>query len=209
MKRDEFLQRISEQVGFGSPEDAEAAVKAVMEVLGETLRRGEITRIGAELPPWLATMLPGDIHDEPLSAASFFDRVATREDVGTGIAREHVGVILRTVAAQLSSAAQAWLRGALPAEMHPLLEPRSPSPSPARPHHADDRSTLSAGRPGSLHPVGSSEPNRSQHHSVVGSNNPHGDSKLSSSSGLTQEQLDESLAKGHPGSDRPLSDSED
>jgi len=208
VKRDEFLARISEKVGFGSTEEAEAAVNAVMEVLGETLRHSELTRIKAELPAWLGSALSGAIHDEVLSASSFFDRVATRENVGGGSSREHVGVILETVAAQLSPATRGWLRDALPAEMRPLLEGRGPIPSPAR-HAHDERPTLAGGRPGSRHPVSEATPERTQHHSVTTADNPHADSKMSSSSGLTQDQLDETLATGHPGSDRPLSDSED
>jgi len=43
-----------------------------------------------------------------------------------------------------------------------------------------------------------------QPHSVVRASNPHGDTKVSSAHGLTQEQLGETLAEGHPGSSRPI-----
>jgi hypothetical protein len=57
--------------------------------------------------------------------------------------------------------------------------------------------------------VSESSAERAQQHSLAAATNPHDDSKVSSTAGMTQEQIGESLATGHPGSDKPLSDSED
>jgi hypothetical protein len=43
-------------------------------------------------------------------------------------------------------------------------------------------------------------------HSVARSENPHADTKLSSSPGLTQERLGDSLAEARPGPAHPVSD---
>lgn len=45
-----------------------------------------------------------------------------------------------------------------------------------------------------------------QSQSVVKSDNPHGNTKLSSSRGSTQEREHETLAEGQPGSKHPLSE---
>jgi hypothetical protein len=87
------------------------------------------------------------------------------------------------------------------------VDPRKLPPSPAHPSHGDGH-TVALGHAGSQHPVSTSSADRTQSNSVAAAD-PHGDVKLSSSSGLTQEQVDESLATGHPGSDRPIVDSED
>jgi hypothetical protein len=43
-------------------------------------------------------------------------------------------------------------------------------------------------------------------HSVAANDNPHGDTKLSSSRGTTQEREHETLAEGHPSSKRSISE---
>lgn len=56
---------------------------------------------------------------------------------------------------------------------------------------------LSEARPGSRHPVSEAAPKDAQQHSVA-EDNPHGDTKLSSTDGLTQEREHETLAEGEP-----------
>lgn len=57
--------------------------------------------------------------------------------------------------------------------------------------------TLSEGRPGSRHPISEARPTQRQQHSVE-DDNPHGDTKVSSATGLTQEREHETLAEGEP-----------
>jgi hypothetical protein len=64
--------------------------------------------------------------------------------------------------------------------------------------------TLATGRPGSQHPVSEAHPETAQERSVVNAENPHAETKLSSSRGTTQERRAETLATGAPGSHRPL-----
>ncbi len=71
---------------------------------------------------------------------------------------------------------------------------------------AASRGTLAEGRPGSAHPLSEARPERAQSQSVARADNPHGDTKLSSATGLTQEREGETLATGHLGSNRPLSE---
>jgi hypothetical protein len=65
---------------------------------------------------------------------------------------------------------------------------------------------LAEGRPGARNSLASGDPALLAHrHSVARSDDPHGDSKLSSARGLTQERDEDTLASGRPGSRRPLS----
>jgi hypothetical protein len=50
------------------------------------------------------------------------------------------------------------------------------------------------------------KPIEPQSESVVKNDNPHGDTKLSSAHGTTQEREHETLAEGRPGSRRPISE---
>jgi hypothetical protein len=67
--------------------------------------------------------------------------------------------------------------------------------------------TLAEGRPGSRRPLAEARPPAGQADSVARTDNPHGDTKLSSARGLTQEREKESIATGSGGSRRPLSTS--
>jgi hypothetical protein len=86
--------------------------------------------------------------------------------------------------------------------------PEPESPDQVRPSERPDNrwdNTLASGRPGSRHPISDARPNRAHAHSVARSDNPHGDTKLSSSHGFTQERENETLADGRPGPKRTLS----
>ncbi|MBX3231426.1 MAG: hypothetical protein KIT84_10810 [Labilithrix sp.] len=69
--------------------------------------------------------------------------------------------------------------------------------------------TLATGRPGSRHPISEARHAGAHAESVVRSDNPHGDMKLSSARGTTQEREHEDLAEGKPGADRNLADATD
>ncbi|HVK68207.1 MAG TPA: DUF2267 domain-containing protein, partial [Polyangium sp.] len=66
--------------------------------------------------------------------------------------------------------------------------------------------TLATGRAGSQTPLSEARPERAHGESVVRAENPHGETKLSSSRGLTQEREQETLAEGEPGPLRPVSE---
>jgi hypothetical protein len=54
-----------------------------------------------------------------------------------------------------------------------------------------------------------SAPHSAQSHSVVCEANPHGETKISSARGMTQERLDESLATAHPDEHRTIAKASD
>jgi hypothetical protein len=92
------------------------------------------------------------------------------------------------VAEVLSPAALYRLREALPEPMSALFHPREPGKRFEHVHLDPNHHTLADGRPGSRHPLSEARPERAQTDSVVRADNPHGDTKLSSATGLTQER---------------------
>jgi hypothetical protein len=127
-------------------------------------------------------------------------RVAGREHVRPGFAVEHTGVVCQALAEALSEAVLHRLHEDLPAPLGALFTPREPVRRFEYVHlDSAHHSTLAEGRPGGRHPVSEARPERAHTHSVARSDNPHGDTKLSSASGLTQEREHSTLATGHPG----------
>jgi uncharacterized protein (DUF2267 family) len=203
-----FLDRVVRRGGFRSPAEAGVAVRAVLTVLGEALRAADAEAVAAELPRELRDAIRARTPGAALTAGDFYDRVAAGEATPGGFAREHTGVVLGALAEELSRYALGRLAAGLPAGMAALLERRSIAPAPPPAHHAHARTTLASGRPGSQHPLSEAHPDRAQGESVARAANPHEDTKLSSSTGFTQERLDDSLATARPPSPRPLSEGE-
>lgn len=110
----------------------------------------------------------------------------------------------RVLAEELSDEAVEILRRALPPPLSGWLVPGAPEgrePVAVEISHA----TFAEGRPGSASPVAEARRAGAQSASVAEAN-PHAGTKLSSSSGLTQEREHETLAEGQPGSTRPVSE---
>lgn len=205
MTHEELIQRISDRTGLDSRE-AERAAFAVLSVIGERLSRRAAEELAGELPIRIGGFLFGRDHGQEFGLQELHARVAAREDVRLGFAIEHTAVICETVAEALSAGALYCLRQALPEEMARLftLPPRAPRFERIRVDA--HRHTLAEGRPGSGRPLYAARFDRAHSHSIALADNPHADTKLSSSPGLTQERERETLATGKPGSDRPLSE---
>lgn len=186
--------------------EAAAMVASVLAALRADLGRVEAEALADALPASLAAPLrQGRSPGGPSVAA----RVAAAGHIAPGRAVEHVACVLGALAARLPATTLERLRAALPARTAALLvtaTAREPELEP-KPHAA--RSTLAEGRPGSRHPLSEARPRGAQADSVVASDNPHGDTKLSSSRGLTQERERESLAVGRPGPRRPIAEAKE
>jgi uncharacterized protein (DUF2267 family) len=205
MTHEELIQRISDRTGLDSRE-AERAAFAVLSVLGERLSRRAAEELAEELPLRIGGFLFGREHGQQFGPDELHARVSAREDIRLGFAIEHTAVVCETIAEALSPGALYRLREALPEDLARLfaIHPRSPRFERTR---ADARRhTLAEGRPGSGRPLYAARFDRAHTHSIALADNPHADTKLSSSPGLTQEREQETLASGKPGSTRPLSE---
>lgn len=197
--------------GFLDHGTAARAVDATLGAFGVCLARDEARALAGALSHRLAGLVEGADRRADGDVGAFFARVSEREGVPVGLAREHASIVLRALGVGLDPALRARLSRVLPEELAAMLAPRAPSTPPAHPHpsHAPPLTTLASGRPGSHHPMSASKPPAAHQHSVVAATNPHGDSKLSSAHGLTQEQLRESLATGTALRGRPISEAKD
>lgn len=206
MTHDELLSHVAGHAGLPDRREAERTVRAVLEVLGERLSWPVVQALAEDLPTPLAESLRGVEPHQDFNLAEFHARVASRTGAPLGRAVEQAGVVCQFLAEALPPGTVHRVREALPEPMSALFTPREPIEEFEYVHLESGRRTLAEGRPGSQHPLSEARPERAHSHSVVRADNPHGDTKLSSARGLTQEREEETLAAGHPGSDRPLSE---
>jgi len=177
-------------VASHAPLDREAALgatTAVLSAIGKTLSRPTRELLAEELDPQLAEVVErsGPVVGEP-------DPETIVSGLPAGRAREVVASVCRVLVEELSEEVIERLRRELPVNLASWLE----QPGPAReagprphPRHLTDA------RPGSTHPVSETGPLVQEHSIAEG--NPHGESKLSSTTGSTQERAHETLAEGH------------
>lgn len=206
MTHDELLSHVAGHAGLPDRQEAERTVRAVLEVLGERLSWPVVQALAEDLPAPLAASLRGVDPHQDFNLAELHARVASRTGAPLGRAVEHTGVVCQFLAEALPPGTVHRVREALPEPMSALFTPREPVEEFEYVHLKPGHRTLAEGRPGSQHPLSEARPERAHSHSVVRADNPHGDTKLSSARGLTQEREQETLAAGHPGSDRPLSE---
>jgi uncharacterized protein (DUF2267 family) len=204
---------VSMVMAAGIPERhlAERVVRATVAVLGERLTVEEAGALRPTLPGELGRILERSEYDSDFAAADFYERVRRRARITPGIARESVDVVLHAIGDTLEADASRRLARALPADLGRQLVPREVGDPP--PHAAAPRgrlTTLASGRPGSRHPLSEAAPASGQTHSVAANPNPHAETKLSTSRGLTQERRRRTLAVGHPPEpERPIADTTD
>ena len=186
---------------FADRSQAEGAVRATLTTLRQRLLDDESRLLEVELPEECADLLHEGHYEFDFDLAEFYRRVSAHEHMATGRGLEHSQIVCRTIARRLPASTLQRLRRHLPdfAELFQPPEPVWRPPLPEHPGRSDPpRRNLSEGRPGSQHPLSSARPQPGHSHSVAVSDDPHADTKLSSSRGLTQEREGETLADGKP-----------
>jgi uncharacterized protein (DUF2267 family) len=203
-----LIDEIQQHTGEPDRLEAERIALHVLRAVRPMLRVDERRVLAAHLPPSLARALAGASVEIDDSVEQFYRRVAVDSNVPLPRAREQGRIVCALLAQRLSPDERASLVRDMPPEIAVLFTTppggaldrgshEEARPSPPRTAGVTGH-TLSTGRPGSRHPLSEARLDRTQSHSVAREPNPHGDSKLSSAEGLTQEQLHESLANGHP-----------
>jgi uncharacterized protein (DUF2267 family) len=80
MQYKEFIDRVQQLTGCGSPEEAVQATRATLETLGERLSRRETRQLATQLPKELGTYLHQRQEQQQFFALEeFFNRVSARE----------------------------------------------------------------------------------------------------------------------------------
>jgi uncharacterized protein (DUF2267 family) len=193
-----FLLRVRELTGIDDDDTARRAIRAVTALVLEQLSPRDRA--------WLAACLPQRLDASPAPARpadtlhDFYDRVASREGVEPGFAVEHAQCVCRAIGEQLDERARDRLARLVPDDLAELFAARESPHAPMRiAHHREHaRATLSEGHASSSHPLSQSQPHTAHAESVARSDNPHADTKLSSSSGSTQQRERETLADHAP-----------
>jgi uncharacterized protein (DUF2267 family) len=101
MRKPEIVAAVQETAQIPTREEAEAAVRATLHVLGERLDGGDTRDLAAHVPPDLARELPADGSGDPFDVNEFYMRVARHKGgpADERLARRHaraVAVALRT-----------------------------------------------------------------------------------------------------------------
>ena len=196
------LERVRERTGLADVDEARRCASAVLAAVSQGLSHATLEAIRGELPPDLAALWIAPEHRRTVTLRSVLSAVSGREGVANGFALEHTTVVAEAMARTLRPEVLRLLREELPWDVAVLFTPREP-PTPVEHVRLDpSRRTLAEGRPGGTRPLYEARPDRAQSESVARSDNPHGDTKLSSASGLTQEREQETLATGRIGAPR-------
>ncbi|MDC0744048.1 DUF2267 domain-containing protein [Polyangium mundeleinium] len=212
MDESSFLDEVAWRGGLGEVSSARRLSEAVLRAFAETLVPDEARALAHALPAPLAAWILDGPHFGSLSEDALYRRVADREGTLIGFAIEHTRLVLGVLGDALPETTRLRLRRHLGPALGDLLAPREPLPSPPvhlrRPAEPElgKGTTLATGRAGSQTPLSEARPERAHAESVVRAENPHGETKLSSSRGLTQEREQETLAEGEPGPLRPVSE---
>lgn len=210
----ELVARVSEEGGIGSLDLSSRVIRATLSTLGERLDADDACALGRKLPEPFGDLVAWANHGGSFGPAEFYERVRKLDGEPRSFGLEHAQVVLRVVGTALPDELRDRLTKALPGEIARIMEPAhfgAPPPHgvPVVEDVPEPLTSLASGRSGSRHPLSEAAPPAGQSHSVVREANPHGDVKLSSARGMTQERIGRALADGRGGPPRPISEAHD
>ncbi len=198
--------RLVRERGLGDDSHARRAILATLQAFGARIPAPEREALARALPLELAGAVSAERYRGEGCADDLYAAVARTERTQEGFGREHVQIVMGALGEELSAELDRRVERALSPSLAELLRgsprPDSEPPPYAQAHHH----SLATGKPGSVHPISDSPPRGAQTESI-GAKNPHGDTKLSSSDGETQEREHESLATAEPRTDREIAES--
>jgi uncharacterized protein (DUF2267 family) len=212
MEAQEMITWVAERSGVGNAFDARRAIRATLAELGEQVPAERRDLVANVLPRPFKEIFLAHHHRDGIQADDFFDHVQRREATNRGYAREHAEVVCKLLGALMDENDRARLVRDLDPDLGALFVPTPRAYAPPPPHgrrSGGPAHTLASARPGSLHPLSEARPPGAQTHSVVNEDNPHGETKLSSAHGTTQERLERSLAEARPDSARTIAEASD
>ncbi len=203
----ELIDAVQDHAGLASRRDAEATTTAVFRAIARRVLSADRRAVRALLPAELAPLFEEGDAVEGAEVDGLVAEIAADEGVSPGFGREHLVAVAAAAARMLHPDAVVALRTHLPGPLAVLFvsepAPRVTRPTPNASPRAGRRLSgakgggrhLSAAKPGSARPLSQARP-RGHSESVAESEDPHGDTKLSSAEGSTQSREHESLAEG-------------
>jgi uncharacterized protein (DUF2267 family) len=200
--KDTFLGRMVELGGPTDRQASERALSAVVSAFFGALQPATRAALLNELPQAVRRGI--QIEDDRADEDLVYERVQAITSVPLGRAREHAQIVMRALGEFLSDDVRIRVMDDLPASVSDLFRHQTVEQPP--PHEVSGEGhTLATGKAGSRHPISEANADTTQTHSVAREKNPHGDTKLSSAHGLTQEDAGESLATSRPDERRKIS----
>lgn len=123
MQYEEFVGRVEARLDDPRPGEAEQAIIATFETLGERISEGEARDIASQLPDELAEPLTrAGGNPEGFGLDAFFRRVAEKEGVDLGKAAEHASAVMAVLGQAVTDGELQDMRSELPQEFYPLLQ---------------------------------------------------------------------------------------
>jgi uncharacterized protein (DUF2267 family) len=217
MDEQTFIQQVKQRAGMRDDAAARRAIEAALSVLGEHLPARPALHAAEQLPGAVGAPLRRAEHGHPRDLDEIYAEVARREDVELGFGLEHTQAVCWAVVEAVDAPTARAFLADLPGDLRDAVtveRPATTPPAPTSQREGDERRTLASARRGSENPVSEAgseaSPRGAVAHadSVVRNTDPHGDTKLSSAGGKPEER-GEHLSEADPGSERPLSSSED
>jgi hypothetical protein len=202
----DIIQRMREAAPFGSDAEAKAALLSTLELVASGLTSAEREALARALPRDLRAPVRNAKPTAPAAETRWLGRLALRDGVVASRALEAAEVACSVIGQVVPASVRARLAVALPDLARFFEPPAEAEPPPVHLGHPPRRPhDLAEGRPGGTHPLADANPlERAHRHSIARSDDPHGDTKLSSARGLAQERAGQTLSTGEPGSSRPL-----
>jgi len=123
MQYEEFRQRVEHRLGGNrSGGDADKAISAALQTLGERITGGEARDLAEQLPGKLqAPLQQADEAAEDFSIEEFFQRVAEREGLDINKARNDVPAVMTVLREALTQGALDDVMAQLPANFNERL----------------------------------------------------------------------------------------
>jgi uncharacterized protein (DUF2267 family) len=97
MKGEQFITEVRNLAELDTNEDAQKAIRAMLETLKERLAGNEPSNLAAQLPPEIAPYVEGDGGQGAFSVEEFYDRVAQKEGVDRDEAVRHARAVATVV----------------------------------------------------------------------------------------------------------------
>lgn len=136
MRYHELVQRVQEEGGLGSRDEAVTAIRATLSSLGECLYRTERRHLASQLPEQAKEFLYEYIDSEVtrqaaacLTLQEFYDRVGARADVTRSRAIERARAVAGVLQETLPEGEWKHIISEMPKEYRELLVGESSSPS--------------------------------------------------------------------------------
>lgn len=194
--------RVLEAGATNNALDADRVIRATLAALAEGLPRATRHMFANELPKEFRDVMLVHRDRRALSDQDLFAIVRRRITLPIGALRERTQVVCQALGWMMRDELRARVLEGLSDSARALFLPREATDPPS--HRARQSRHLADGHPATVHPISEARLLSGQSHSIAMESNPHEETKLSSSVGLTQERVDDELATVHPDQQRSI-----